>query len=44
VAAALGLRAPFFHAGAGFMVMLALTWKGISNEAIELARGGAPDA
>jgi hypothetical protein len=44
VAAALGLRAPFFLAGAGFMVMLALTWKGISNEAIELARGGAPDA
>ena len=42
VAAALGLRAPFFVAAGAFVVMLALTWTVISNESIESARRGAP--
>jgi hypothetical protein len=39
VAAALGLRAPFFLAAGAFVVMLALTWRVISNASIESARG-----
>jgi MFS family permease len=40
VAAAFGLRAPFFVAAAAFVVMLLLTWRVISNEVIESARMG----
>ena len=42
VAAASGLRAPFFLAAGAFIVMLALTWRVISNESIESARRGTP--
>lgn len=41
VAAALGLRAPFFLAAAAFSAMLALTWGVISNHLIESARTGS---
>jgi len=40
VAAAFGLRAPFFVAAGGFVVLLAMTWRVISNESIESARRG----
>lgn len=44
VAASFGLRAPFFLAGAAFVVMLTLTWRVTSNESIEAARAGNPVA
>lgn len=44
VAAAFGLRSPFFLAAAAFAVMLALTWTVISNDSIESARGSVVNA
>jgi MFS family permease len=38
VAAAVGLRGPFFAAAAAFMAMLLLTWTVVANESIESAR------
>ena len=41
IAAAFGLRAPFLFGGVGFVVILLLTWRVFSNEAIEAAKAGA---
>ncbi len=41
IAAAFGLRAPFFIGGVGFVLILVLTWPVFSNATIEAAKEGA---
>lgn len=42
LAAVFGLRAPFFFGGAGFLILLILTWRVFSNETIEAAGAASP--
>ena len=42
IAAAFGLRAPFFIGGAGFLILLLVMWRILSNESIQSARDQAP--
>lgn len=42
LAAAFGLRAPFYLGGVGFLLILGVTWRVFSNETIESAKESTP--